>query len=148
MRTRHLLIALAVVAAASPACKKDETVAPGPTDTSAATSTAAPPADAAPVDTGAVAPPPQPGPGPVTGPKDAGATDAGATDAGAKDAGGTADAGKADAGATTNTGCISKCQGVLQACLTPTPGKDGGLPKIGDPVACKAAADACQAACK
>jgi hypothetical protein len=84
---------------------------------------------------------------PGTQPKvDAGAaTDAGtATDAGAADAGA-----KADAGAGPNAqNCFAKCQGLLATCLTPQPGKDGGLPTFGDPAKCKAAQDTCQAACK
>jgi hypothetical protein len=68
-------------------------------------------------------------------------------DGGAKDSGTTA---KADAGKTQgpSAGCFSKCQAALSTCLTPQPGKDGGLPKLADPKQCQDAFTACQTACK
>jgi hypothetical protein len=84
-------------------------------------------------------------PTPVNTPK----TDAGATDAGAKTDAGATDAGaKTDAGAATIQSCLTKCQQAFAGCLTPQPGKDGGLPTFGDPAKCKTASDTCQAACK
>lgn len=99
--------------------------------------------------------PPAVGGNPVTAPKnpaDAGtSTDAG-TSADAGDAP-KADAGAADAGAgsTSNAeklkACAQKCQSSMQACLTPDTPKPGELPKLKDPAACQAAAEACRAAC-
>lgn len=72
----------------------------------------------------------------VTKPKDAGAKDAGKTT-------------KADAGTTgPSAACFQKCQTALSTCLTPQPGKDGGLPKLADPKQCQDAFSACQTACK
>ena len=67
-------------------------------------------------------------------------------DAGVKDAGTTT---KADAGTTgPSAACFQQCQTALSTCLTPQPGKDGGLPKLADPKQCQDAFTACQTACK
>ena len=72
-------------------------------------------------------------------------TDAGTTkDAAAADAGTTA---ASDASAAKNAACQSKCNGIMQACLTPSV-KEGGLPSFADPTKCKAAFDECAKACK
>lgn len=75
-------------------------------------------------------------------------TDAGAKDAGTTDASASADAAApSDAGGGKSAACASKCQGVLQTCLTP--GKtEAGMPTFADPTKCQAAFDECAKACK
>lgn len=141
---RYALAALALFALL--ACKmfKKEEPAPSalpppeppPAETAAATPTepsAAEPTPDTPTPTGTVAPK---------------KTDAGAKDAGAKDASASADAATpSDAGGGKSAACASKCQGVLQACLTP--GKtEAGMPTFADPTKCQAAFDECAKACK
>lgn len=65
----------------------------------------------------------------------------------------------AGAGATTDAGttggvlsgklaaCASKCQGILQSCLTPAFPADGGFPQIKDPKACQTAFETCSTGC-
>ncbi|WP_104981493.1 hypothetical protein [Sorangium cellulosum] len=167
MRATKLLAVFAVTTAtpgllALTACKSsDETeeIAPLPGDAAAPAATAplptatgtTPPATpttaAPPAAATAKATPAQPAP--------AGASllDAGIAllDAGApKDAGTTTDGGtKTDAGAlsTKLEACATKCQSILQSCLTPTFPADGGLPKLKDPKACEASFNACHTAC-
>lgn len=81
----------------------------------------------------------------VSLPKDAGAGDAApaAQDAGAAPK----DASAADASGAKSAACQTKCQAVLQACLTPGV-SEAGLPTLADPTKCKTAFDECAAACK
>jgi len=149
--TPALVLSLAVGLLVAEACKKDDDTAPvaadaeAPPPPPAAADAAAPPTEPPPVV------PPTPVPVTPTQTKDAGTTDAGKTDAGKTD-GGATDAGTKPDAATTGGGnfqaCLAKCQAALAGCLTPQPGKDGGLPTLGDPSKCNAARDACQAACK
>jgi len=149
MRIRHPALFSAAVLFALLACKKktEET-------TPSATSTPEPPPPSATTEPSAAAPTPSAtdeptSPGVTTkvskkdgGTSDAGTSDAGTTDAGtSKDAGTTADAGK------VSSNCSTKCQGVLQTCLTPTK-TDSGLPKLADPAKCQAAFNDCVQACK
>jgi hypothetical protein len=145
-----VLLTLAVAIFTAEACKTDdETVvvadaeAPPPAEVDAA-----PPTEPTPAATTPPIPVPTTPVTTPTTPRDAGVTDAGKTDAGTA----TADAGKTDAGTVKPGGnfqaCAQKCQAVLASCLTPQAGKDGGLPTFGDATKCKAASDACQAACK
>jgi hypothetical protein len=125
-----------------PACKtvdKDESV-PVPSAAPSASTTADPLATA----TATAAPPPVAPPPAAPTPKlDAGAPhDAGTVGV---DAGKVVDAGGAANG--TLKACSEKCQAVLQGCAIPQISTDGGLPKLKDPVACQAAANACFAAC-
>lgn len=50
--------------------------------------------------------------------------------------------------APPSAACLSKCNGILQACMIAPSVGDGGVPKLPDPTKCKAAFDACAAACK
>ena len=141
--TPALVLSLAVSLLVAEACKSDE-------ETAVVADAEAPPAvDAAPPPpppepTLPATTPPTPPPPPTQPLRDAGKTDAGTVDAGKTDAG-TADAGKTGGNVQA---CLAKCQAVLASCLTPQAGKDGGFPTFGDPTKCKAASDACQAACK
>ncbi|WP_437580884.1 hypothetical protein [Sorangium sp. So ce887] len=161
MRAHKLVVALAVMIA-SPAlliaaCKSSddpEEVAPAPTDVPAPTATAplpaatgtvpaATPTPIAPPAT-AKAPPAQPAaPGTKT---DAGAPLDGGDGGAPKDAGATA---TPDAGALSGklAACATKCQSILQTCLTPQFPADGGLPKLADPAACQKSFDDCRTAC-
>ena len=141
-----VLLCLAVAIFTAEACKTDdETVVVADAEAPPAVTTT-PPTEPTPAATTPPTPVPvTPTPTTPTTVKDAGVTDAGKTDAG------TVDAGKADAAAPTGgnfQACLAKCQAIGASCLTPQAGKDGGLPTLGDPTKCKAATDACQAACK
>ncbi|WP_437682457.1 hypothetical protein [Sorangium sp. So ce131] len=166
MRATKLLAVFAVMTAtpgllAPAACKSSdeaEEIAPLPGDAAAPAATPTPP----PAATGTTPPAtPTPAAPPATAkanpaqPAPAGASllDAGVAllDAGApKDAGATTDGGtKADAGAlsTKIEACATKCQSILQSCLTPTFPADGGLPQLKDPKACEASFESCRSAC-
>jgi len=124
--------------AADAAAAEPVPVAAAPAE-SPAPSAASPEPTAQPAQPGAAAPSPA-APAPV--PK----LDAGV----AAEAGSPADAGGAaasDAGSPKSAVCQTKCQPVLQACLTPGV-TEAGLPSLADPTQCKAAFDACLAACK
>jgi hypothetical protein len=142
-------------AIALPACRKsEETVAP----TGASPPVTAPAPTAPAPATGTVEPTPVvPTPPPVTAtgpsaPRDAGVVldagvllDAGARDAAPADAGGT----RTDAGSPSQRAqaYFDRCTVIMQNCFIPTTG-DGGLPKLRDPAECRAAAEACRAACQ
>jgi hypothetical protein len=150
-RTRHLVVAFAVLASIEvAACKRGkdkETEEPYPTPalpSGAATATAAPTEAPA-----ATTPPPttpvRPGTG--TTKPDAGVVDGGPTDAGKPADAGPTDAGKAaDAGSTASkiAACVNKCQAAMGTCMIP---KDGGFPQPGTAAQCQAAFTACQTAC-
>jgi hypothetical protein len=137
VRSTLLLLVFALLA-----CKlgKKEETAPSATATPEPTAAATPAAtpSAAPAATDTPAAPTQVQTGVTTKKGDAGTTkDAGPTDASAS----------SDASSGKNAACQSKCQGIMQACLTPS-AKDGGLPSFGDPTKCQAAFNDCAKACK
>jgi hypothetical protein len=156
MRVQPLVAVFAVFAASQglAGCKSesDEDAPPVPSAVAVpapvATVSGAAPSIPAPVVPAPVVPAPVT---PTPAPAAAGAkADAGAPVA---DPGAATDAGKSDAGAADGAlsgklaACASKCQGVLQNCLTPAFPADGGFPQMKDPKACQTAFDACRAGC-
>jgi hypothetical protein len=141
--SRPIVLGLVVLGALLACKKKQEQTAPSATPPPASVAPTAEPTATASAEPSSA----QPDPAKTTTIRkpngDAGAKDAAPSDAAAKnDAAATS-----DAGGTKNAACQSKCQGVMQACLTPS-GKDGGLPSFADPTQCKAAFDECVKACK